>query len=829
MEEKYEEINESLNNYTLSDFENDTYFDTKIIDQEFNDEVDSIKAFTYNEEYLQKIDAELEEKKNTLKLHVRNISNKMIDMFQDKEWLSNMIDDIKKHLNSTSYKEDYVNKCFNDLDEFVKTATEDDIYEFLLLSLPYFYDPKEFITKSGKKLNYVNGICLLIQFYVEEYGENIFNANNEINSVEKKLHIEKHKIFQLDDINELTKKHIYIQRKILANDKYYRNVNNFVKFYDELYNDHLPVFVTIDSFLHAWHKTFDNILIELEQTYMYFILKRLLKNTVKDMLVIKDFDQNIICDLIKYIEIAIKLLDGEGVRELNNIGNALFFGNNHTYDNTMMLPRGHYCKTEYLGKYFRAVSWLNIVKLYLVSDNDKISYINELKGILVLGFIMKKHMKYYKSLIELNSLFVGKSNDFNITHIWMLLEDLHINQINDINSVTIEQIRQLLLTDRYKIDIQINNTPTDMDSHDIMFSLFGQCSIIDSWALQKCVYNNTKELRIVPNSLDVIFSVFGNNFSRKEIIEKMKNINKDQSKLSQKNEGFDYHKELVSVRKVIDDIPEEYWNQSIYTMWIRLLKTLSSNSYEHVDPIFQTTEWKEQVINTQSSSYAELRHDTILLAAQTMRLTLSCGFPEAYIEPHLDFWIEFKKMLSNVNKKISQIEFIDEEFVMETSYFKKLMSHNSTKFISNITNCLNNFENTLDKIIDVVKIQLENGKIDGNELLWMNKMITSQTYGSGGQMEYLGWYPSLYYSHESELSDFEPVISDIYSSPKDDLDPEGSIIYIGTGCVVPMYIIIGDKTFCGPTHMFYEIVSTYGKRLTDKLWKNMLEKCRDED
>jgi len=134
---------------------------------------------------------------------------------------------------------------------------------------------------------------------MEEFGEEVFDAINNIETTETKLDVEKHKVFQLSNTSKLQQEHLFIDRSLLQNDKYYRRINNFVRFYDEMYSDHLPVFITTDSFLHAWHKTFDNILIDLEQSYMYPILEKLLMNTINDLKNIQEFNEHII-DVIIY-------------------------------------------------------------------------------------------------------------------------------------------------------------------------------------------------------------------------------------------------------------------------------------------------------------------------------------------------------------------------------------------------------------------------------------------------------------------------------------------------------------------------------------------------
>ncbi|POM64013.1 Hypothetical protein PHPALM_20518 [Phytophthora palmivora] len=55
---------------------------------------------------------------------------------------------------------------------------------------------------------------------------------------------------------------------------------SFAEIYYRLYSDDLPVFVTTDSILHAWHRSFDAFLIKLESNYLAPMLEKILKATL---------------------------------------------------------------------------------------------------------------------------------------------------------------------------------------------------------------------------------------------------------------------------------------------------------------------------------------------------------------------------------------------------------------------------------------------------------------------------------------------------------------------------------------------------------------------
>jgi hypothetical protein len=84
--------------------------------------------------------------------------------------------------------------------------------------------------------------------------------------------------------------------------------------------------------------------------------------------------------------------------------------------------------------------------------------------------------------------------------------------------------------------------------------------------------------------------------------------------------------------------------QSLYTLWLAALRTLSPSS-ETANPkaaglpsIAGTDLWGKRLLNTQLASWAELRHDTLLYAKQSYTSSSLCECPDAYVEPYPQFF-----------------------------------------------------------------------------------------------------------------------------------------------------------------------------------------------
>ncbi|EGZ30002.1 hypothetical protein PHYSODRAFT_294932 [Phytophthora sojae] len=135
--------------------------------------------------------------------------------------------------------------------------------------------------------------------------------------------------------------------------------------YHRLYSDVLPVFVTADSILHAWHRSFDAFLIRLETTHLLPTLEDILSSSLTEceaMLSDEKEENSMVStavgNVVEYLTIGLSLLRGtlqKKTPRLEALWAAIhaevtstteMLGSQRTIDFSLFKRRGHYTKSK---------------------------------------------------------------------------------------------------------------------------------------------------------------------------------------------------------------------------------------------------------------------------------------------------------------------------------------------------------------------------------------------------------------------------------------------------------------------------------------------------
>ncbi|KAL0484610.1 hypothetical protein AKO1_003460, partial [Acrasis kona] len=93
---------------------------------------------------------------------------------------------------------------------------------------------------------------------------------------------------------------------------------SFADTYLMLFNSHLPVFISLDSILHAWHESFDTLIEQMESDDLYYALDSILETMLSELNVFKlsfstfSFElQTVILDVDLFLRVAKQLLGND--------------------------------------------------------------------------------------------------------------------------------------------------------------------------------------------------------------------------------------------------------------------------------------------------------------------------------------------------------------------------------------------------------------------------------------------------------------------------------------------------------------------------------------
>ncbi|TYZ66358.1 hypothetical protein PybrP1_006955, partial [[Pythium] brassicae (nom. inval.)] len=206
---------------------------------------------------------------------------------------------------------------------------------------------------------------------------------------------------------------------------------SFAEGYYRLYTDDLPVYVTADSLLHAWHRSFDAALVDIETLECLPVLARVLRAAsarCHELLAERagataaaaagekeegdDRYTRVLLDVDLFLAVALRLLPpppppasateadagaGAGAAananatsgatsprfpanaaraaaleraiEARQTATVTLFGSARDIDFSLFQPRGHYAKSEELARYFQAMTWLGTID-FRVAGSD---------------------------------------------------------------------------------------------------------------------------------------------------------------------------------------------------------------------------------------------------------------------------------------------------------------------------------------------------------------------------------------------------------------------------------------------------------------------------
>lgn len=611
---------------------------------------------------------------------------------------------------------------------------------------------------------------------------------------------------------------------------------SFAAVFYNIYSRDLPVFVSSDALLHAWHRSYDAMLEELEAEYLARSLSEILAGMAQRLPQVRqEYGNGVleesILDADYFIAVARSLLSGNRVRTYFNQNSRVaetldaiesgqlqefnLFGRDRRVDFSQFKPRGHYEKSEALKKYFRAMIWCGRIDLRIAGNPDESSP-RELGIAIILNHLLNQSGKFsqWQQFDQMLQTFVGQTDSMTFAELNDFLAENAITSPTDIKTLsTLEQLQtDILATPLGWQSIRGDSYQSPSDSQQIQlprsFTLLGQKFVLDSWVLSKVVYDDIlwdgeKVPRRIPSSLDVAFAALGNNQIVPELVDRMTNREGRQFR-----DGLNYQHHLAAVKTVVDQQNPAIWEQNIYLNWLATLRELSTPTTEAKYPeAMRTKAWAMKTLNTQLASWTQLRHDTILYAKQSYTGGTRCFYPAGFVEPRPEFWERFERMVQLAAKQINQTSFPGSS---------RQIQERQVEF-------LENFAEKLAILKDIATKELAQQELSQAETQFLRDIVEIDG-GSGGPY-YRGWYPSLFYEEPKDSNSWDAIVADVHTDVPDPVfgDP-GAVLHQGVGNVDLLMIAVDngeDKmVYAGPVLSHYEFEMPGVVRKSDSEWQN---------
>jgi hypothetical protein len=630
--------------------------------------------------------------------------------------------------------------------------------------------------------------------------------------------------------------------------------------YLAIYRRDLPVLITSDSILHAMHRSFDNILIELENGVFMPTIMKLLRDThhalssavssIKTPTVLESAR-----DADLYLTVARNLIEPDGatlecdgqdadldgcssegaadktppgaptvrsglgqdakvaeilsaIRAEDASRRVSFYGRSRPpqIDWSQFRPRGHYTKSPALKRYFRTMMWLGRVDVgfYLAATDlafGNVDAARELRDAALLSWVLSAEQT--EALADLDraiGFLVGTSDNVTVGDMRAAVSKARLYTLDDLaKPEVLAAISQGLAGRGQRIRSQIGErAPGGGPEVPLpdVFQLFGQRFAIDSFVLSKVVFD----------SID--FKGERQERGMPTGLDVMAALGNDEAIALAEPElrKWHYGANLLAARRVIEERPPAAWDGTQYDLWLSALAKLDDVPEATDFPeVMRSQAWARKQLQTQLGSWAELRHDTILYTKQSYTMHIICEYPTGYVEPYPDFYGRVARFAAQARWRIGAMKPV---------------------WIAGIVSFLDQFETIVRRLEGLARKELAAQPFDADEKKFIKETIRKEVQheegGCGGGSDtviYTGWYPKLIYGGQPES--WEPTVADVHTG-------DGSVLEEAVGDVNFLVAAIdsrGDRAaYVGPIYSYYEFTS--GQRLTDEQWRKQIQDGR---
>lgn len=607
--------------------------------------------------------------------------------------------------------------------------------------------------------------------------------------------------------------------------------HTFATTYLDIYNNDLPVLVTADSLLYALHKSFDSMLMYFELTVLRQETQALLDTTHKALgerlAKLPPELAGAAADLDVYLTVARALLTGAAEPVSGNpalkdkvkrilaaaaeLGPASLelFGVTVEYDFSQLEPRGHYEEDPDLQTYFKASMWLGRTDLPMVVYDENQQPLFNRRG-LNAAFLLHHLLQdsgaeaHWARIDRTITLLIGERDSMSPADMSAYMKAVAAHTPEELVALSDEAAYKALIDGDYGIQrIMSQIMYTDPNQPQLMlprvFHLLGQRFTIDSYVFNNVTFDRVQDLttgakvtRMLPSELDVQF-VLGNNTAAHHLKPEL--------------DRYRYQGTLHEMRFLVDSHPQEFWNSSFYNGWLAALRALADTSeFENLPEAMRTAAWADKGLNTQTASWAELRHDTLLYVKQSYSAGNGCEYVDAYVEPvpalynrlaHLgDLGLELTDELGADGFEVSRAQ----------AFFRHLKDVSST-------------------LETIAQKELDGQALTTAEYDFLRGTIEQELVGCG-EVQYDGWYGELFFD-QAKVAEFEPTIADVHTAPTDAAGtPKGWIFHAATGrpmlMVFTMEDCSGTRAYVGPISSYYSVLTENFDRQTDSAWAQQL-------
>jgi len=599
--------------------------------------------------------------------------------------------------------------------------------------------------------------------------------------------------------------------------------------YKSIYADHLPLFVSVDSVIHAVHRSYDSSLQTIELSVLIPTLKTMLAAMQSDLATGTGaaLPAEVRADVDLFVTVARRLLgeatvspvagaDVTAIADLvtaamraSGIAPVQLFGETRYVDFSQFTPRGHYASDTRLQTYFRAMIWLGRTDLRFLQYDTFASpdapphfFRRQFLAALLLAELSEAatQIERWRQIDDVLRAYVGESDNMTVADFPGLRQVAGAATMAALADLSDDEIAQALLSGGFgiqRIASQILFVPPNGGGVplDRVFLFFGQRFVIDSEVFSNVVFDRVRgePKRMMPNPLDAGFAALGNNAAAPLLATELAKYP-------------NYPGALHDARRLVDLHGDDFWGASLYATWLGALRGMSiaggdPTSAVGLPAVMKTEPWARRVLNTQLASWAELRHDTLLYAKQSYTAIPVCDFPDAYVDPYPEAWAGIVR-LARLGQAVAAA-----------------LPPNA---VSGLASYFAQVETVASTLGGMAEAERNGQPLTTAQLAFINQAVeeVDMSAGCASIKVPTGWYPQLFLT-KSDAQKVDPTIADVHTDPAN-----AAVLHVATGLPRLMYVTVdgcnGPRAYAGVVSSYFEKTTTGLQRLTDQEWSTQI-------
>lgn len=615
-----------------------------------------------------------------------------------------------------------------------------------------------------------------------------------------------------------------------------------IEFVYELNNyprEHRPSVATVDSALHCFHVFYDYVLRTLEVSTLYdqvcLLAKGLLQAAAAAHEAATDAQLREATRLnYGFALVPVLLLElpptewgvtpPDDVRQLAAAELAQINAhqgwqksptNGFLTDYSQFIPRGHYTRSDKLKRYFQAMMWYGLVPLAMRNLAGELTPRQARQAALMAHAMLEGKagdgplMDVWTKIYEVTAFMVGYADDNTPDDFRAGLEPIMGDGFEAAKLLPPENLKQLaeaVLARRPPGITMASILAPEQYAGPPQLRVMGQRFVLDSYIFQHMVFPHVGtgteapsdqpgsfNKRTFPMGLDLA-AALGSQRAY-EIADTVY----EQTKFAK------YTEQLQKLKAEVDAYTDRDWTRNVYAGWLHTLRFLVEVKDDGYPTFMRNQAWTDKQLNAALASWAELRHDTILYAKQSV--VAECGGeggeqkppppPKGYVEPEVLTYWRLKLLATQLRDGLQARGFLADEALQES--FGELIS--LLGFLQDVS--LKELTN-----VPLTKEEFDTIEYYGDKLARLN--LYTRRGVAGDEI--------------TSMTDKDmAVIADVHTGP---IRTEDWALEEGVGHANELYVIypMDGKLLLGRGAVFsyHEFTVPVDQRLTDEEWQARL-------